>query len=230
MGDRWVCIGHSHVVALAQSGDTELESINFWDTGDPWRYDGGATHLRHDLAERVLRGRRVLSLIGGSAHTVLGMVEHPRPFDLIVPSAPDLPLDETRELIPADAVRAKLSEMSEPYLAMLPAVARLCATPLVHIGPPPPVAAEDRIAPHVPWILFPGQPHAIAPKWVRYKLWRVHCEVIAAICTRLDIQYVPAPERSKDEEGFLHPDYDRDGAHANASYGALVLEELRGAI
>jgi hypothetical protein len=32
-----------------------------------------------------------------------------------------------------------------------------------------------------------------------------------------------------DSEGFLHPDFNEDGAHANGAYGALVLESLRGA-
>ncbi|MEI9987948.1 MAG: hypothetical protein WDN69_35515 [Aliidongia sp.] len=98
MNENWVCIGHSHALALergAERGGVELDAINFWHTGEPWLRDGTAIRLRADLAERVGRGRPILSLVGGSAHTVLGMVEHPRPFDFVLPSAPTLPVDES---------------------------------------------------------------------------------------------------------------------------------------
>jgi hypothetical protein len=208
-------------------GGWALDTINFWETGEPWLRGDGETRLRPDLADRIGLGRRVLSLIGGSAHTVLGMVEHPRPFDFILPSEPDLPLDETRESVPAEAVRAKLTEMTMEYLETVPVVVRTALGPVVHIEPPPPVADAERIAPHVPWGFFPGQPQMVAPKWLRYKLWRMHSEVIATACMRFGISYMRVPDRAKDDEGFLDPRYDEDGAHANAAYGVLVLEELR---
>lgn len=227
---NWVCIGHSHCLALergaARSG-CALDTMNFWQTGEPWLRDGGTIRLRPDLAERVARGRPVLSLIGGSAHTVLGMVEHPRPFDFVLPADPELPVDERREIVPAEAVRAKLAEIAGPYLATLPALLDAAAAPVIQLQPPPPVADVGRIAPHVPWSLFPGQPRAIAPKWLRYKLWRLHGELIAAACARFGIAFLPAPEAAQDEEGFLAAAYDEDGAHANAAYGALVLEQVR---
>jgi hypothetical protein len=219
MDGNWVCIGHSHVVALtsgASVAGVTIDTINFWDTGDPWVREGNAIQLRSDLAERVLRGQIVLSVIGGSAHTVLGMVEHPRPFDFVLPSDPDIPIEEGREIIPAGAVRAKLSEIAAPYFAQLPGLLATTASPIFHLEPPPPVADEARIAPFVPWPNFPGQPRQIAPKWLRYKLWRLHSELIGS-----------APLAAMDEEGFLAKDFDQDGAHANAAYGALVLEMMR---
>jgi hypothetical protein len=226
--EPWVCIGHSHVTALQLAGDPRLDPINFWGTGDPWVQVGDQTHLRADLAERVGRGRLVLSLIGGSAHTVLGMVEHPRPFDFILPSEPGLPFDEGRDLVPADAVRAKLTEMAYEYLPKIEVIARAASAPVVHLEPPPPLADGSLIFPHVPWVFFPDQPKVVAPKWLRYKLWRMHSEIIAEACERFGVIYSRAPVGALDTEGFLHPRYDQDGAHANAAYGAMVLQELRG--
>jgi hypothetical protein len=227
---NWVCIGHSHALALergAELGGYPLDTMNFWQTGDPWLRADGAIRLNPDLAMRVRRGRTVLSVIGGSAHTVLGMVEHPRPFDFVLPADPDLPVDERREIVPAEAVRARLLDIAEPYFETLPALLAAATAPVIQIQPPPPVADERRIAPHVPWSLFPGQPQAIAPKWLRYKLWRLHGELIAAACAKLDIAFLPAPEAAQDGEGFLDEAYDEDGAHANAAYGALVLDQVR---
>jgi hypothetical protein len=230
--EMWVCIGHSHAFALARGAERDgvpLDAINFWETGDPWSRGEATIALRPDLAARVRPGRLVLSLIGGSAHTVLGMVEHPRPFDFVLPSEPDLPIDERRELVPAEAVRATLAEMALPFLANLPCVLDVATGPVIQLEPPPPVADEARIAPHVPWGFFPGQPRVIAPKWLRYKLWRLHSEVIAAACAQYGIGYRRVPAQAKDADGFLDPRYDHDGAHANAAYGALVLEDLKGA-
>lgn len=229
MRENWVCIGHSHARALekgAALGGISLDMMNFWDTGDPWLVDEGGVRLRPDLAERVARGTLVLSVVGGSAHTVLGMVEHPRPFDFVLPSDPSLPVDESREIVPAEAVRAKLKDIASPFLAKLPALLSVAGR-VLQLEPPPPLADEVRIAQNVPWDFFPGQPHAIAPKWFRYKLWRMHGEVIRAACAALDIPYIPAPQPAMDSEGFLATEYDEDGAHANAAYGLLVLETLR---
>jgi hypothetical protein len=226
----WVCIGHSHAQALAQGaeiGKVALDTINFWLSGEPWQHDEAGTRLRPDLALRIGQGRLVLSVLGGSAHTVLGQVEHPRPFDFVLPSEPDLPIDERRELVPAEAVRAKLTEMAMEYLQNLPALSRAATAPIVQIEPPPPLADADRIAPRVPWGLFPGQPRVIAPKWLRYKLWRLHSEVIAGICAGHGILYQRVPDSAKDAEGFLDPRFDADGSHANGDYGALVLDEMR---
>jgi hypothetical protein len=230
MTEPWVCIGHSHTAALkpgAELGGFALDTINFWETGEPWLEDGGITRLRPDLAQRVAVGQLVLSLVGGSAHTVLGMIEHPRPFDFILPTAPDLPFDENRELVPAEALRAKLTEMSEQYLSKIPVIVKTAKAPVIHIEPPPPLADEALIGPHVPWSFFPGQPQLVAPKWLRYKVWLLHSEVIAAACDKFGVKYVRAPEAAKDDEGFLRPCYDKDGAHANAAYGLLVLEKVR---
>jgi hypothetical protein len=228
----WVCIGHSHVAALqrAEPGTPALDAINFWETGEFRLYqDGRIVGIRPDLIRRLERGRRVLSLVGGSAHTVLGTVEHQRAFDFVLPSQPNLPLDETRELVPAEALRAKISELATEYLdILLPLIVHAAKAPVIQIEPPPPIADEKRIIPRIPWDAFyPGQPKLIAPKWLRYKLWRLHSEVIEVICKRLEISYMRVPEAAKDDEGFLDLRYDEDGAHANAAYGTLVLRTLR---
>jgi len=227
MSAPWACIGHSHVAALAKTLDPDLDCMNFWDTGDPWVRRDGATCLRDDLAERIGRGRLVLSLVGGSAHNVLGAVEHPRPFDFILPAQPDLPVDESRDIVPADAVREKLVEMAAQYLDTIPALTRAATAPVVQLEPPPPVADPDLVASRMAWFFYPGQPRIIAPKWLRYKVWRLHCEVIAAACARHGVGLARAPAACMDADGFLHPDFNEDGAHANGAYGQLVLEGLR---
>jgi hypothetical protein len=229
MGEPWTCIGHSHVTALELSQDPDLDCINFWTEKAPWVAGGEWAKLRDELAGRVASGKRVLTMFGGASHTVLGMVEHPTPFDFVLPSQPHLPLDETRRILPVEAVRAKLHEMEGHILDGLASVTSVATGPVTHVGPPPPVADDALIAPFVPWPLFVGQPQLVAPKWVRYKIWRLFNDVLAEGCAQRGVAYQPAPQAAADSEGFLRTAYNRDGAHANGAYGALVLAHLRSA-
>ncbi len=228
MGEHWVSIGHSHVGALARAQAADLDCINFWDHIPPWAPDETPRRLNDELTGRVARGRLVISMIGGQAHTVLGMVEHPRAFDFILPSSPDLPVDETRTIVPADAVRAKIEELALPLLDSVIFIEAAATAPVVHVPPPPPLADSGRIASQMGfmWGNFPGQPWVIAPKWVRYKVWRMLCEVTEACCLRHGIRFLPSPAAATDDDGFLRPEFDLDGAHANGAYGALVLQAL----
>jgi len=229
-----VCIGHSHIQAVA-SAATELKApwdvIAFWvEPGAVIRNAGEAT-LRPDLAERVAVGAPVLSFVGGSAHSTLGMVEHPRPFDFVLPSSPDLPLDPDRELVPASGVRAALAALDAEYVDLLSMVVRAAkGAPVTQLEPPPPLADSERIFANMPWGFFPDRPRIIAPRWLRLKVWRMHSEMMAACCARLGVGYLRAPPEAQDADGFLKAGLDSDGIHAGPIYGRMVIESLeRGA-
>jgi len=230
MDDGWVCIGHSHVGALGQASGGALDVINFWDVGDLWaHWDAELLRpLREDLAARVANGRVVISAIGGSAHFVLGMVEHVQPFDFVLSSDPDLPLDETRQLLPLDAVRETIKDLAMPLLRGLSVVAGLANGPLIHIAPPPPLAVvlHARTKFEFPREHFIGKTDMPTPKWPRYKMWRLHCEVIEDYCNQHGVRYLDAPRSAVDDEGFLRPDLDADGMHGTIEYGKLVLDDI----
>jgi len=224
MSDHWVCIGHSHVGAIAGCGAPNLDVIDFWVAGPLWDDTDEGIRFRPDIVERVAKGSQVLSMIGGFAHYILGAAEHPRPFDFVLPSRPDLPFDDSRLLVPADAVRAKLTEMGGPQIDPLSELVRISNGPVVHIAPPPP-AVDIQIVEY-PVDPFEGR-RVVAPKWVRYKIWRLHCEIIEAHCNQNGIRFLPPPAAATDDDGFLLPEYRlSDFLHGNAGYGALVLEQL----
>ena len=232
MDDHWVCIGHSHVGALAKAGVRSMDVINFWDVGDLWPHPHGPRPLREDLAERVAKGKVVISCVGGSAHFILGMVEHERPFDFVLSADPDLPLDETRDVLPLDAVRETMTEIAAPLLRGVSVLAQLVKAPLIHIGPPPPLAYVEhaRTQFNFPPEHFIGKTDVPTPKWPRYKMWRLHCEIIEDYCREHGVKYLHAPTGSVDGEGFLRPDLDADGMHGTAEYGRLVMEDVRRAL
>jgi hypothetical protein len=221
-----VCIGHSHATAVAQAAlarGRDIDPILFWSEAGAVDSDGA---LRPDLADRVRRAHKVIAAVGGSSAVVVGLVEHQRPFDFVLPSEPELPLDPTRELLPADAVRAALAAEEAKYTPLLEQVKVLSSGVVIQIEAPPPVEDSAFISGFVPWSLWPDQPQAVAPAALRYKLWRLSSEVIAATCARLDVIYQPAPSASLDRAGFMAPGLSSDGIHGDSSYGQLVWDVL----
>jgi hypothetical protein len=237
MDEHWVCIGHSHVGALAKAAGESMpggsmDVINFWDVEDLWAHHDGPRPLREDLAERVVKGQVVISAIGGSAHFVLGMVEHEQPFDFVLSTDPDLPLDQTRELLPLDAVRQTLSDLAAPLLRGVSVLAGLVNGPVFQVAPPPPRAdvVHARTVFNFAPEHFIGKTDLPTPKWQRYKMWRLHCEVIEDYCNEHGVKFMGAPAGAIDDDGFIRPILDADGMHGTAEYGRLVLEDIRRAL
>jgi hypothetical protein len=224
-----ILIGHSHVAAIAEAAcsvQVSLDVISFWQEPDALRRTGSHLDFRASLFDRLAFAPYVLSAIGGGAHSVLGLVEHPEPFDFVLPTAPDLPLDTGRRLIPIDGMYAAVAEQNAEYEEILRLLVRTAKVVVAHLEPPPPLADADLIRPFVPWALFPDQPREVTPRWVRYKIWRLQCEWTAKTCGKLGVRYVPCPADGMTQDGFLHPDLTHDGIHANGGYGRLVLQQL----
>jgi hypothetical protein len=225
------CIGHSHVAsvtaAAAQQG-IAMTAINFWFPGAAVR-ENDKWKLSDETRQRISRhAGPIFSLIGGACYMHMGLLVHPRPWDFVLPAAEHLPLAPDTELIPHDAVKQILSGLMQEYLEIILQVQSAATGALFQIEPVPPCADARRMLPHMPWSLFPGMRHEIAPAPFRYKLWRLQSSLLAAQCKEHGIGFVPYPGITTDEHGFLAPAYlGDDGAHANPDYGALVLEQMR---
>jgi len=182
-----------------------------------------------DDAKRQIGGHNgpIFSLIGGSCYMHMGLLVHPRAWDFALPTAEYLPLSPGTELIPYGAVKQVLSDLMQEYLEIILQVQGAATGAVFQIEPPPPCADAERMLPHIPWPLFPGMRHEIAPAPFRYKLWRLQSSLLEAQCKEHGIGFVPYPGITADEHGFLAPAYFGDGAHANPAYGALVLEQMR---
>jgi hypothetical protein len=55
----------------------------------------------------------------------------------------------------------------------------------------------------------------------------MNSQVVRDHCGEVGATFVPSPPAAVDEEGFLRAEFVANGTHANAGYGALVLEQLR---
>lgn len=229
------CLGHSHVEAVeeaAKAGDIAIDAINFWNVpGGPLgqRDALGNPRFFDDIADRLqARVGPVFSFLGGNPPILIGTLRHPRPFDFVLPSEPDLPLDPEAELVPSLAVKALLEKAGRPWFGLMRELARLSDGPIYHMEPPPPGEGSEGMAVQTLWPLLPGMARVISPSLFRYKLWRLHSLVLREVCQPLGIEFVPVPKESQTEQGFLRPRYLGDGVHGSVEYGALILEQMGG--
>ncbi len=221
------CIGHSHSACLAEaarSAGAPLDVLNFWDWPGAILDNSGTVQFAPFVLERMRAP--VFSLIGGAVHYDVGLILHDVPFDFIDTAEPDSPLIPQASLIPYSAVRRALLRRTEPYLRIMDAVREAVNGPVFHMQSPPIFEAEA-VQEHDPgWVAFYGKGHRIAPAPFRRKLWRMHSAIVAHHCAESGIVFVPCPPEAFDEAGYLRPGLNGRPAHANAAYGALVLDQI----
>ena len=223
-----VLIGHSHAKAIfeaARTAGVRLLGYNFWTAPQPaLNPDRSAFHP--EIRETLSRGP-VFSVVGGAAHNVFGMVQHPAPYDFVLPAEPDLPIQPGAVLLPVDAVRGALLGVVQEYLDIMGLVRASASGAVYHFEPPPPLADDARVRVDVPWSFFPDLTHEVAPAALRYKLWRLHSEIVGGFCREAGIELIPVPSEAMDRAGYLKPVHYHDAMHVNESYGALVLKQMR---
>lgn len=234
-------VGHSHMVALGRALTAEAESgLRPRDTGihvqriqllnnpalsPPVTPEGLAPALAQAVAQPGLAG--IVAVIGGNTHNSLALLNPAEPFDLVVPDAPDRPLDPAARLMPWGLACRMIASHSAEHLALFEALAAK-GLPLILIEPPPPIPSEDHIRAHPGPFATGIAAVGISPAILRWKLWRAQSAVWRDACRRLGAHFLPVPPDTMDDDGMLRPAYwNPDPTHANAAYGARVLADLR---
>ena len=226
--EKLICIGHSHtqnVVAAARTANVALDALNFWQLPDPFVVEDGRRRLAPSLRSRLTAP--VFSLIGGAVHQEVGLVVHPRPFDFVWPGDPDLPLAAAAEIIPFGAVRATMVARTQPFLDIMDMLRDAVPGAIFHMESPPPFEHETLPESDAGFYHFFGRDAVFSPIWLRFKLWRIHSEIVANHCREIGIGFIERPAESVTSEGFLRDGLNATPAHANEAYGALVLAQMR---
>ncbi|MEX5727168.1 hypothetical protein Ga0609869_000521 [Rhodovulum iodosum] len=228
-------IGHSHIFALFSAHQTGFYQ---WQNARPRFVRLRTRAYRPELVEGRLNPAiqaelehenlaAVFTLIGGNVHSALGLTNHPQPFDLILPDAPDLPLIEGAEILPYALVQEVIAVRSRGPLDMFDALAAATDLPVWQVEPPPPVASEKHIRQNPAEFADVIAERGVSPPALRYKLWRVHTALLAARGARHGAQYLPVPPDFCDSQGMLRlRGCADDPVHAAVSYGKAVLAQI----
>lgn len=164
-------------------------------------------------------------------HNVLGLVRSGEDFDFFVdPSdAPD----------PAATVRlphrAMVSAFDEQFTKThkVRAIIEAANCPVFLLSAPPPKQSNDYILERFKRPknrVYRGktvEDFGIERASTRLKLWSLEERLMAEWAKSVSMAFLPAPPGAFDRDGFLREEYyDDDVTHANAGYGALVLEQI----
>jgi hypothetical protein len=167
----------------------------------------------------------VFSMIGGNFHNVFGLIEHPTRFDFTYPDIEELHTEE-RVLVHYGMLREYFIENMGQVLNALKVLTAKIAFPIHHISSPPPSFSEAPILAN-PKSFAPLLHLGIAPPHLRLKLYRLHTDIIRDHCQTIGVKFVEVPPNTTDERGFLLPHLcANDPTHANAAYGAIVLNQV----
>jgi hypothetical protein len=186
--------------------------------------------LRACIDEVVPKGHNkfFVSMFGGNAHNALTLLEHPVPFDFILPEAPSRPRIPNTTYVPYNYVEAFLKRMTEAFLLNMATLRLAYPDQMAHVESPPPIGDNDFVLEHLEqYFTAQSDNPRIAPRELRYKLWRTHSRIISHACEGYGLPFLAAPAEGMDEDGFLiRSAYGKDSTHAGIPYGLLILKQI----
>lgn len=179
----------------------------------------------HPEILQLLKQGAVFSIVNTGARDLLTLIQHPQPFDFILPDRPDLPLDPNAQLISFYAMRDAFSRHLNKDFSIL-ALAKSCAAgKVIHIISQPPLESEEIILTYAPWQL--KESDRISSPWLRLKAYLLCTSLLIEFCKENGIEIIYPPAVAIDDKGFLKTDYYSNATHANVAYGRLVLEKMK---
>jgi hypothetical protein len=225
-----LCIGHSHVNAVEAAAKERGWALLRLREQD--RQGGRLSEtLPGEFDERAAGGGPVAAFIGGNVHTKLAMLRWPRPYDFVWPES-EAPLDEGAEVVPLDAIRSSLTFRSRTYNGLLASLAERAKGPVIQVEAPPPLREDDFYLEHLQRVAgMPAEDMArgMCPAPLRYKIWRVHAEMVRDICAQHGLGYLERPAEAVDDDGYLKIEFAFNPTHGNSLYGELVAKQLEDA-
>lgn len=171
----------------------------------------------------------VVSMVGGNQHSVIGLVQHPIPFDF-ADGKGDVHVTEGVTLIPRSAMEGFFETgLRRNDCSRILQLAAAGAHRTVHLSPPPPKADEAHILKRVETAFLASGifEKGISPAPLRQKLWQLQCKMLDKVLGEAGVDVLPPPLDTMTDDGFLDPAfYARDATHANAAYGGAVLRQV----
>ncbi|QIK79029.1 hypothetical protein G7077_09125 [Sphingomonas piscis] len=168
----------------------------------------------------------VLSAIGGNEHAAFSIVQHPVPFDFHMEN---LALTKGSQIIPYRMIMPALAESIERGTARkLKAVCEATSARVVHLIPPPPIAANEFISRHREPLYARQGIHSsgVSSPELRLKFWLLQLRILYKHCRAYGAEVMLPPAKAA-EAGFLRAKYyGTDATHANRHYGELVLRSV----
>ena len=232
IADSSLVIGDSHIFAIKQAvkgyAIGNIECLYLRDKQYRPLYRGNLVNRKIRLAIKTGNTRAVFLSIRGNHHNILGLLNHPVPFDFVLKECPDLPLSDCAYIIPYSQIHEIMLDMiKDKVLLPIRLFSRLMEQNLYYLESPPPNPSDEHIKKYPEIFKDKLAELGISPKNLRLKLWKLQSGIIKDTCGKYGIRFISVPESSLDGDGFLKEKYwSKDPTHANAEYGRLVVDQI----
>lgn len=228
-------VGNSHLRAIENAGRDYTSRLD--NTIRFFQLRGESNIRMQYISERIITEIKdffpprnpnyLVTLFKGNEHNVLGLVKHPRPFDFILHSHPELNLEAQGEIICESLIESFFTERMLPALNLSVKLRHEINAQIVVLQPPPPLQPEDVLR-------FPGKfkerlsHNGVSPTHLRVKLWLKQSEIARQFCRENDLIFFEAPAPALNRQGCLVTEAvgEGDPTHTNSYYGSLVLDGL----
>ena len=168
-----------------------------------------------------------VSALGGNEHSVFSMIQHPVPYDFVLPTHPEMEIVEGVPIIPFSVIEAKLyNSLLQTILALRIIKAFHQDSRVLHVISPPPIPSETQIRNNQEGFAQEIARYGISRPSLRLKWYLASVSIIAKAAKGIGVDILMPPDKSTDDNGFLLEDYWFAATHANVAYGKLVIDQI----
>jgi hypothetical protein len=231
-----VVIGQSHSAAIAEALGTLRASVSgirvyrLEDKKRPHLEDTVTPDEAVSIVANLPGDARVFLSTLGTHHNILALLRSGPTFDFLLDENDTLdPVAEMR--IPHRAVKSAFERHlnTSSLVQKIRSVAKLKVFLLS--TPPPKQSNEFMLEQFLRQKTKAYRGRSVEEVGIeraesRRKLWLMETRAIDRWAKKEGLKFLAAPSEAFDENGFLAPQYYSDATHANAHYGALVVDQI----
>ena len=197
--------------------------------GRPADFDSTLRDVVESLPVRQRNPDLLVTVLGGNEHTIFGLLQPPTgPIDFVFGDKPSLPTDPDAELLSESQMAAQLEARLRRCKRMLGQLKSLFGCPVIQLQAPPPLLSNEYILHNLdPYFRKNFEDPVVAAPTLRLKLWLLVSKLMREACRSTGVNFLACPAASQTANGFLDPQFNgRNATHANARYGALLVEQI----
>lgn len=170
----------------------------------------------------------ILTCLGGNIHNVIGLVNHPVPYNFVTAEDDEMDLSSDEYFIPTDMLRTYLvKKIRQQICSKLKVMSESFDIPIAQLETPPPLPNDSSIASRQGGFGEGIASMGIAPAVFRLKLWELYSDSVQSECRTAGVGYCSLPVSVKDASGFLvEQAWGKDPTHGNSWYGGQILESV----
>lgn len=241
MTAKLVLAGHSHVHALGVPGRSRKDTPGLVPIAhahaDIVAVVGARDEPYWDAFVDAAATRVPAVIWTGNQHYAHFLFRPTPPLDVILSSAPSLPIDRSAKIVPEAMLRAFFAPSFAGLEQMLRRLAEPCPYRAIVIGTPPPKGDPERLCRNVEKesalrnaardLGVAVVPASLSDVGVMRKLWRLLQTMMAETAAAAGAAFVPVPPRLIAAGDVLSDGHwAADATHANRVYGAEMLAEV----